>query len=78
MFICEIRGKGFDVNAHPHKEDCPHVTVAHNRTTHTQIWTMAWPIIVANTLTLVLASIILATKVRIEQRSALQQKDPHG
>lgn len=38
----------------------------------------AWPIIVANTLTLVLASIILATKVRIEQRSALQQKDPHG
>ena len=24
------------------------MTVAHNRTTHTQIWTMAWPIIVAN------------------------------
>ena len=38
----------------------------------------AWPIIVANTLTLILASIILATKVRVEQRSTAQQKDPQG
>lgn len=38
----------------------------------------AWPIIVANTLTLILASIILATKVRVEQRRTAQQKDPQG
>jgi len=38
----------------------------------------AWPIIVANALTLILAGVILTTKVRVEQRAALKKQDPHA